>query len=157
MMESTEKTHVKRGPRGSFVRSVPVNASRASVFDAVSTLAGLRSWWTPITGGSPGAGGQLRFEFQGMDECIIMQVDRADSPRAVHWTCVMHTGLDEWTGTQLRFELVRRSAKACVLNFRHIGLGPRLACYDDCRQGWDHFLASLVGYVENGKGMPYGL
>jgi uncharacterized protein YndB with AHSA1/START domain len=156
MRKSTGKAWVKRGRRGTFARSVAFNASRESVFEAISTLAGLRCWWTPITGGSADAGGQLRFEFQGMDECIIMQVDRTERPRLVHWRCVMHTGLEEWTGTELRFELVQRASRACVLKFRHFGLEPRLACYNDCGQGWDHFLASLVGYVEDGKGMPFG-
>ena len=67
----------------------------------------------------------------------------------------MHTGLTKWPGTKVTFDLVERTAKTCDLRFQHVGLKPNLMCYDDCRQGWDHFLASLVAYVERGKGTPF--
>ena len=155
MTESVAKNRAKRRLRADFACHVSFNATRGRVFDAIATINGLRGWWTPITGGSPKPGGQLRFEFKGLDECIIMQVDRARHPDSVHWTCVMHTGLAEWPGTKVTFDLVERTAKTCDLRFRHAGLNPNLLCYADCRQGWDHFLASLVAYVERGKGTPY--
>jgi uncharacterized protein YndB with AHSA1/START domain len=148
---------VKSSVRGDFACRVAFNAPRTRVFAAISTIDGLRGWWTPITGGSPALGGQLRFEFTGLEECIIMQVDQMSFPDSVHWTCVMHTGLEEWRGTQVKFALVERTAKTCDLRFRHVGLKPKLVCYDDCRQGWEHFLASLVAYVERGRGMPFGI
>lgn len=156
MMESAAKSKAKRRSQADFACRVSFSAPRARVFDAIATINGLRGWWTPITGGSPSPGGQLRFEFKGLDECIIMQVDRARRPDSVHWTCAMHTGLPEWAGTKVTFNLVERTAKICDLRFRHLGLKPKLMCYDDCRQGWEHFLASLVAYVEKGKGMPFG-
>jgi uncharacterized protein YndB with AHSA1/START domain len=157
MMESKAKSRPKPRSRGDYACHVSFNAPRAQVFDAVATIKGLRGWWTPITGGSPATGGQLRFEFKGLDECIIMRVDRARRPDSVHWTCVMHTGLTEWRGTKVTFDLAGRTAKTCELRFRHVGLKPKLSCYDNCRQGWEHFLASLIAYVERGQGMPFGL
>jgi len=69
---------------------------------------------------------------------------------------VVHTKLGEWSGTKVTFDLLEPTSKSCVLHFRHIGLTHRLVCYDDCELGWDHFLASLVAYVEQGKGTPFG-
>jgi uncharacterized protein YndB with AHSA1/START domain len=155
-MEAAAKNKAKRRSQADFARHVSFNASRTRVFDAVATISGLRGWWTPITGGSPAPGGHLRFEFQGLDECIIMHVNCAKRPESVQWTCVMHTGLAEWTGTKVIFDLAKRTAQSCDLRFRHVGLKPNLSCFDDCRQGWEHFLASLVAYVEGGKGMPFG-
>lgn len=154
-MTAATRAGLKRRPPPDFARSIAFNASRSRVFDAIATLAGLRRWWTSITGGSPARGGQLRFEFKGMDECIIMQVDETSRPDRVYWTCVMHTGLSEWCGTKITFDLVELSAETCELHFRHIGLKPKLVCYDDCRQGWEHFLASLLAYVERGRGTPF--
>ena len=155
MMESVLKSKAKRHSRTDFACRVAFNAPRSRVFNAIATINGLRSWWTPITGGSPASGGELRFEFKGLDECIIMQVDSTKRPDFVYWTCTMHTGLAEWPGTKVTFDLVERTAKTCDLRFRHVGLKPKLRCYDDCRHGWEHFLASLVAYVERGKGMPF--
>ena len=153
MMKSVAKRHSNTD----FACRVAFNAPRGRVFDAIATINGLRGWWTPITGGSPALGGQLRFEFKGLDECIIMQVERASRPGSIHWKCEMHTGLAEWHGTKVTFDLVERTAKTCRLRFQHVGLKPKLMCYDDCRQGWEHFLASLVAYVERGQGMPFGV
>jgi uncharacterized protein YndB with AHSA1/START domain len=45
-----------------------VRAPRETVFRAISSLDGLRSWWTPLVSGSAEAGGDIRFAFDGMDE-----------------------------------------------------------------------------------------
>jgi hypothetical protein len=74
----------------------------------------------------------------------------------VQWTCLEHTGLDEWAGTTLTFELTARRANECQLRFQHVGLTPKLVCFEDCESGWEHFLASLVGHVERGEGAPFG-
>ena len=137
-------------------RSIVVDASAAEVFDALTTLAGLRGWWTTCVKGRGAAGGELRFEFDGLDEHIIMRVDEATRPTAVSWTCLEHTDLDEWAGTTLSFSVTPKGTDRCELRFRHGGLTPKLACFDDCKAGWDHFLASLVGYVERGEGQPFG-
>ena len=39
-----------------------------------------------------------------------------------------------------------------MLYFRHEGLTPELECFDMCHEGWTHYLASLVSYVETGQG-----
>ncbi len=40
--------------------------------------------------------------------------------------------------------------------FRHVGLRPSFDCYEMCEDGWEHFLTSLVGYVDRGEGTPFG-
>src|SRR5919199_4456214 len=104
-----------------------VRAPREQVFDAIATVDGLRGWWTPIVDRSQ----VLRFGFEGLDEEIVMRVDRADRPSAVAWTCLRHSGCPEWDGTTLRFEVGDGE-----LRFRHAGVPAELV-----RRGWDHFLA----------------
>jgi hypothetical protein len=41
------------------------------------------------------------------------------------------------------------------LRFRHVGLIPRLSCYDTCEAGWERFLTSLVAYAEQNTGSPF--
>jgi hypothetical protein len=84
-----------------------------------------------------------------------MRVDRAEPPSTVVWTCLVHTGHPEWQGTSVVFELVGDEDGIGLLRFRHIGLTPVLGCYGACERGWDHFLASLVGYAQSGKGSPF--
>ena len=134
-----------------YTRRLTIDAARERVFDAIATLEGPRHWWTTIVTGSAEVGGELRFGFAGLDEQIVMRVDDARPPLAVGWSCVAHTRDDEWTGTELRFELAARGAQACELDFRHVGISR-----DQVAAGWDRFLASLAAYAEHGEGTPYG-
>jgi uncharacterized protein YndB with AHSA1/START domain len=138
-----------------YAREITIQAPCDRVFDAIATAQGLRGWWTPLVTGSDREGGALRLEFEGMDEHIDLRVKIARRPTEVEWTVVEHSSLDEWAGTTIRFELSPRSGKTCRLAFRHVGLSPKLECYDDCEAGWDHFLASIVALAERGKGQPF--
>jgi uncharacterized protein YndB with AHSA1/START domain len=137
-----------------YVQRQVVRAPRARVFEALTTLAGLRGWWTSIVDGDALAGGELRFGFEGLDETIVLRVDQASRATRVRWTCVVHSSLPEWTNTVIELDLAERGT-ATDLRLRHRGLTPVLACYDHCEAGWNHFLASLAAYVEDGVGMPY--
>lgn len=139
-----------------YARELTLEAPVERVFDAVATLEGLRGWWTARASGSAAKGGTIRLEFEGMDEHIDMRVLAAERPTEVAWSLLEHTSLEEWTGTTVRFALTPRGKNACRLTFCHQGLSPKLACYEDCEAGWEHFLDSLVSLVETGKGSPFG-
>jgi uncharacterized protein YndB with AHSA1/START domain len=141
-------------PAGDYGRALVVAASPERVFDA--TLDGLKRWWTPRASGSGRPGGTLRLEFEGLDEHIELCVIACHRPTEVVWSVLKHTSLEEWTGTTIAFALSPRGSDACTVAFRHQGLSPRLACYDDCEAGWNHFLSSLVSLIERGAGMPFG-
>jgi uncharacterized protein YndB with AHSA1/START domain len=139
-----------------YARRVSFSAAREKVFEAIATVEGLRGWWTPLVGGSTAPGREIRFNFEGLDEHIIMRVDEATRPACVRWTCLKHTGLDDWAGTALTFDLASRGSDGSELGFQHVGLSPHLECYATCEQGWEHFLASLVSYIDRGVGAPFG-
>ena len=131
-----------------------LNASADDVFDALTTLASLGAWWTPVEGsGLPG--GELIFTF-GPGSTAVMRVDAAERGVGVVWTniaCMM----DDWVGTSIHFDLEPTRSGGTELTFRHVGLTPRLECYADCKSGWDHFIpTSLRDYVETGTGHPNG-
>ena len=134
-----------------YARQLAIGAARDRVFEAVGTVDGPRHWWTTIVTGSAALGGELRFGFAGLDEQIVMRVEALQAPSLVAWACVAHTRGEEWTGSTVRFELANRGPRACGLNFRHIGMPSDLVA-----EGWDHFLASLSGYLEHGAGTPFG-
>jgi uncharacterized protein YndB with AHSA1/START domain len=133
--------------------TVRVSASVDEVFDALTTLEGLSSWWTPATGQAT-AGGELTFTF-GPQATAVMRVDMAERGVGVRWTnteCVV----EDWVGTEQDFAIDALSDGGTEIRFRHIGLTPQLECYGDCESGWNHFVASLAAYVETGTGYPNG-
>jgi uncharacterized protein YndB with AHSA1/START domain len=138
-----------------YTRELPFAGPRERVFEALATTDGLAGWWTPLVAGDATEGGQLSFEFDGVEETIVMHVERAERPSAVRWRCLLHTGHPEWEGTRLVFELERRDAATGLLRFRHIGLSPQLSCFEACERGWEHFLQSLIGHAERAEGSPF--
>jgi uncharacterized protein YndB with AHSA1/START domain len=138
-----------------YTRQIPFHAPTERVFEALTTLDGFAGWWTPIVSGAAMTGGELEFGFAGLDERIVMRVEETTRPSTVVWTCLAHTGHPEWEGTSIVFELEPGEDTSGVLAFRHIGLLPRLSCYETCESGWEHFLTSLLEYTEHGKGSPF--
>ncbi len=164
MPEGTKTSEVRRAapaypssPGDGFRREMMIAASPLRVFDALTSLEGLTGWWSSSARGSGAPGGQFQLGFDGVDETITMRVDVATSPTAVAWTCLEHTGLPDWLGTTIVFELAGLEQDRTRLSFHHGGLVPELECYDQCRSGWERFLASLAAYVERGRGNPFEL
>ena len=131
-----------------------IGAPAERVFDALATLEGLRGWWTPLVSGAASPGDVLRFEFEGLDEHILMRVEDVRRPRQVRWTCVEHSSLPEWSDTAIEFE-IRAREHTCELEIIHRGLTPQLECYTHCEAGWEFFAVSIARLAESGRGMPY--
>jgi len=138
-----------------YSRELTVEAPRDEVFDAIATLDGLRGWWTPSASGNERPGGKIGLGFEGVDEHIEPRVPASRRPTEVEWQILEHSALEEWTGTRVRFVLSTRGPKACSVAFQHVGLSPRLSCYDDCEAGWEHFLGSLLVLAEHGVGLHH--
>lgn len=132
---------------------IAIAASPDAVFNALSTVEGLASWWTVRVAGSADRGGEVRFTFDGPDSCDMV-VEAAERPTLVRWQVRACPFLPDWIGTRPTFTITPIEFGS-ELRFRHEGLRPTLECWDDCRQGWDHYLPSLKAYVESGTGIPY--
>ena len=122
-----------------------------AVFEALSTVEGVSGWWMPTTG-SGREGGELRLSMPPGP--LVMRVDVAEPHARVEWTVLTCDFMPDWVATRPTFTLRPGPADGTELDFRHLGLTPRLECYGQCLQGWDHYLASLRDYVETGTGRP---
>ncbi|WIX77287.1 SRPBCC domain-containing protein [Amycolatopsis carbonis] len=136
-----------------YQKTVSVDAAPDTLFDALTTVAGLGAWWTRVMG-TGDTGGELRFFFSHPDPCV-MRVDEATRPSVVRWTVTSCDFLPDWVGTRPAFTLVPVGG-ATELRFRHHGLTGELDCIDMCTSGWNHFTESLRAYAESGVGMPSG-
>jgi uncharacterized protein YndB with AHSA1/START domain len=136
---------------GDFRRTITFTAGPEAVLEALRTSAGIDGWWGSTTG-SPGEGGTFEVGF-GSDRLIVMEAV-AVGARRVEWKVARAPHTPEWDGTTIVFELEPVGA-GTELRFRHHGLTPQLECFDMCHEGWTHYLASLVDYVDHGAGHPY--
>jgi uncharacterized protein YndB with AHSA1/START domain len=134
-----------------FQRTGTFTSSADAVHEAVCTTAGIEGWWGS-TIGSAGEGGTFEVGF-GSDRLIVMEAVSVDA-RRVEWKVERAPHTPEWDGTTIVFEL-EPAETGTELRFRHHGLSPQLECFDMCNEGWTHYLASLVDYVDHGAGHPY--
>jgi uncharacterized protein YndB with AHSA1/START domain len=128
-----------------------IEAAPDTVLAALTTDEAISGWWG-VTVGTPTRGQRFEVGF-GSEKGIEMEAV-ADGPRLVEWFVHTSPFTPEWHGSTIVFELTA-SGKGTELRFVHKGLTPQLECFDMCHQGWTHYLASLVDYVERGEGEPY--
>jgi uncharacterized protein YndB with AHSA1/START domain len=137
--------------------TLTIDASATDTFEAIATRSGIAAWWTSLVSGTGTPGNEFQLGFEGLEEIIRIRVDEAKRPRMVRWTVLRHTGLPDWDGTNIAFDLSELGPRRTILQFRHNGLVPQLACYGDCRAGWSHFLDSLANVAAGRPGSPYGV
>jgi uncharacterized protein YndB with AHSA1/START domain len=146
----------QKGSARGLSRTFSIDAPVAGSFDAIATRNGIAAWWTPLISGVVAQGKEFQLGFEGLDEFIQIRVDEARKPKIVRWTVLEHSGLPEWNSTSITFALIELGPRKTSLDFRHDGLVPQLACYSECRAGWDHFLDSLANVAAGGQGTPFG-
>jgi len=137
-----------------FRTALDLTAGPETVFEALTTISGVSSWWAPATG-SASAGGDLEFMFG--EHLVRFRVTEADGPTRVRWHTEDCDVMPDWVGTTIAFDLSSNETGGTTLAFRHAGLVPQLACYAQCSNDWGTFLhSSLVSYLETGTGQPVG-
>jgi uncharacterized protein YndB with AHSA1/START domain len=152
----TKSAIAKKGNDRSLSIIFRIDAPVAETFDAIATRKGIASWWTPLVSRTVAPGKEFQLGFEGLDEKIRIRMDEAKRPQTVRWTVLIHSGLPEWNGSRITFDLMRSGPRKTIARFRHHGLVPQLACYGDCRAGWYHFLDSLANVAMGRPGSPFG-
>ena len=125
---------------------VGINATPEKVFEALSTIEGLRHWWIVETKGDANPGGVIDFGF------CDMKVVAYKSNELVHWQCVR--GPDEWVGTEVTFQLKRKDDQTFVI-FKHANWKEPVEFMQHCSTKWATFLLSLKNWLERSEGRPY--
>lgn len=124
---------------------VGIKARPKAVFEALTTVEGLRHWWTTETTGSAKRGGTIDFGF------CKMKVVELEPNRLVKWRCVR--GPDEWLGTEVTFRLKNAGNQTYVL-FKHADWKRPVEFMHHCSTKWAVFLLSLKGLLERDEGRP---
>jgi uncharacterized protein YndB with AHSA1/START domain len=144
-----------------------------SVYAALTTQAGLSSWWTPDVKATPQEESTARFGFKPPYVKEMKIVD-LEAGRRVEWRCV--EGVDEWKGTTLSFELeggdkesllrahpemgdqasqLAGAKTTTLLTFGHDNWREYTPMFAECSFTWGQFLRSLKLLCETGKGRPW--
>lgn len=143
-----------------YQHSLIIKTSPAATYTALTTVPGLRAWWSKDCEGGTEIGNTLYFRFGACYK--DMRIEQLEPDNTVRWLCTRAhivaesvSRPDEWVGTQIVFRLSDAGQGKTRLDFEHIGLVPSLECYALCQNGWQHFLGSLQQYLETGTGTPF--
>jgi uncharacterized protein YndB with AHSA1/START domain len=129
----------------------PIKGAARRVFEAVSTPAGLNSWWTESCSGEPELGSEYNFGFgPGYDWCAKVSKCIPDT----EFELELIAADADWQGTRLGF-LFDEDDGVTQVQFHHTGWPEsnehyRVSCY--C---WAMYLRLLRRYVEQGEVVPY--
>jgi uncharacterized protein YndB with AHSA1/START domain len=123
--------------------------SPEQVYDALTTLDGIRGWWVDNTAGETDDSGVTEFRL-GTDGPQI-KVAESEPGRRVRWDVV--GGAEEWIGTNVQWDLSQDGDYTIVL-FKHEGWREPVEFMHHCSTKWATFLLSLKQLLENGTGAP---
>lgn len=124
---------------------VGIDAKPDQVFDALTTIKGIRGWWASTASGSAANGGLTHYGF------CDMLVTAAEPGKLVRWRCT--AGPEEWINTDVIFGLEWKEGQTYVL-FKHANWKEPVEFMHHCSTKWATFLLSLRDWVERSAGHP---
>lgn len=129
-----------------------INASIEKVFEALTTIKGLSSWWTSTTRGDCLVGGIIEFRFGDFGR-PDMKVKEIKTNESVTWECV--GGPEDWVGHIFTFNLDSNEGKTRI-RFEQSGWKETGDFYASCNFSWGRFMESLRQYCQTGNGEAFG-
>jgi hypothetical protein len=140
--------------KNDFTMTFLVDQNRQQVFDAINSI---RKWWSEdFKGTSEKTEDEFEVWFGDIHYSKQKLVEAIPGER-ITWlvTDSQLTFLqnqNEWTGTKPTFHISEEGTKTRIV-FTHSGLLPAIECFNNCSQGWMHYLQnSLIPLVTTGVG-----
>lgn len=134
------------------VHLIKIRASQESAFQAMSTVEGIRNWWTRDAVLAAEVGGAGEFGFYDHRMVIKIKIAELMPPHRVAWEPVSSTG-GSFDGTTISFDLKSDGDVTSVL-FAHRGFKSAGENVASATTRWGFYLLSLKRYLETGKGSP---
>ncbi len=139
----------------SIANTVEIKAPTGAVYEVLSTLGGLRSWWSTDMHGNPEKGGELRIGF-GEERSSLMKAEDAKKNKSLRLKVVSSTFPEgkDWVGTIISFTIAESNDRGTLVTFSHTNWKEGSKSFERCEKQWGLALTSLKGLCETGKGKP---
>lgn len=133
------------------LQELPINAPRRQVFEAVSTPAGLDTWWAEHSSGTPAIGAEYSLGF-GPEYQWRARVTRL--VQDAEFELELTVADADWTGTRVGFTLSDANGKTW-LAFKHTGWPESNQHYRISCHCWAMYLRVLRRSLEHAETVPY--
>ena len=134
------------------IHVTPIKKARSDVFRALTTQAGLSSWWSTEVTAEPRVGSIVHFRFLG-DFNPDMEIVALEKPSLVKWRCV--SGHDNWRDNEFEFRLEESGGATRLMFVQSYSRELDDVQYGIYNFNWGFYLDSLRLYSEEGKGKPF--
>ena len=130
-----------------------IAADQKTVYDAITTRAGIVSWWTTRVEVPEAVGGVVKASFPDMPMTWDLEIVELTEPTRVVWKAV--GGPPYWPGTTIVFDLAPGEDGGTVLRFDHLGFREVNDMFRIVTVGWAQVLGNLKVYAETGTPTPF--
>lgn len=141
----------------SYTTTITVDRSPNVAFAAIVNA---RAWWSEEIDGPTGeVSGEFDYHYQDVHRSRI-RVTELEPGRRVAWHILENhfnfvQAQDEWTGTDVVFDIEPTDTGGARVRFTHVGLVPQHECYDVCSNAWGGYITgSLRDLINTGLGQP---
>jgi len=130
---------------------IAINASPQQVYAALTTRAGLASWWTADARADEKVGGAAEFGFNKRGSVYRMVIQALDPGKQVVWNCQGDN--PEWAGTTLTWTITP-DGSASVLRFTHGNWKSASEFLAMCNSTWGELMYRLKDHLEGNSPGP---
>ncbi len=136
-----------------FTTIFSVEQSPEEVFTAINNV---RAWWIGKFTGDPGRlGAEFTYQYGDMHRSTQKVTEYVPGKKIVWKVQDSYLSFlrdkDEWNGTEIIFEIVRRENSTDV-RFTHKGLQPGIECFGTCSNAWGMLVnGNLRNLITTGK------
>jgi len=129
---------------------IRINASMADVFKTISTIDGLKGWYTTRIEGDMVPGKSIKVHADGRPS-FCWRISELRPPTATRWECVEGPGTAP--GATVTFRLSTKDSRTKV-QLDYEGLPEDNPAFLTCNTLWGVMLGHLKQYAETGKPSP---
>jgi uncharacterized protein YndB with AHSA1/START domain len=127
---------------------ITIHAPQDQVFRALSTVEGLKSWFTPKIEGKVGKNQEAVFSFAD-EQPFAWKFIEVEPNSLVRWKCTEGPGAA--TGTSVTFRVSSKGVNQTVVECDHEGWPEAHSAFKTCNTFWGILLGQLKKYAETGQ------
>jgi hypothetical protein len=142
-------------PGPDFTLSFTVPQPPRHVFESILRVD---EWWIgEVEGAFNRVGAVFTYQYRPyhrtVQEVVELAPDRRVAWKVLEADITFVADKEEWKGTTVVFDIVARDGVTEVV-FTHVGLTPRIECFENCAAGWRHYIEkSLPALITTGRGI----